>query len=247
MRRNSLFLGLLLSLLLLGPPAFATSLSYLGEASFDWTSLSISGIPITLTGLGLEQQHGATAQPRPNTGNPGSGGTFFDWSDRTFTQTLPQAATSVSSADASRLFASVSMFGGPAIGISEVGRGAHFTAMQAGDLSISIRYTLSHAGVPALQSDLLSNATASLSIGAQFSSTTRSERTLSSALGNGIQTGTLSVTRSLREGENGSWFVFGQVAATSTVPEPDMLWPTLLGMITIAVYVERRRRQQPVT
>jgi hypothetical protein len=66
-----------------------------------------------------------------------------------------------------------------------------------------------------------------------------------SVIGEGSKTGILSLTHWFKAGQ----YLDFQLRATSStyyasVPIPDMLWPTLVGMVGISLYAERVRRRR---
>ena len=127
-----------------------------------------------------------------------------------------------------------------------MGRAATFTAVDTGRLTISIDYTLQHVGVLTPPGGFSASESVYLHLaGDTFNDST--SRSLSSILlSDGKETGILSLTGPYKNGELG-FFITEALAngssGVSSVPLPDMLWPTLVGMIGLAFYVERTRRK----
>ena len=213
------------ALLFLAPPSYA--ISHLGEAWVDWNSLKFSGVPVTVTDM--FQRHSIESSTSPPTIIE-----FKDWRDHTLTQTVPQFATLRNSADADRLYASINTFGSGE-GFTSVERGGRITPLETGNLTTSIDFNLR-------QSEPIPQGIESVpQTGIHFFRDLEiTENRLGSEISNVCcqQSFTLPVER----GE--SWFfsVDARVRTTS-VPLPDMLLPTSLGLIGIALWVERRRRQ----
>ncbi len=258
MRTSPLLSSLTLGLLLLVPPVHAVN--YTGEAVLNWNTLQFSGIPVTMTTDKLQE---TTVVASPLTPNQGVGknknDSFSNWSDHTSTVTIP-SITAVSIADASQLHTSVNVTG-PGSGEADATRWGGFSAMDTGNLTISIDYTLQQIGALSLKPFQLASPgppTVSLSVGNKmFGETiTPGEREVAqlpnvhARLVDGDQTGTLSVTSSFQRGESGYFIADASLtpnSGVSGVPVPDMLWPTLAGMIGIACWAERRRRQAGLT
>lgn len=239
MRKSPLLSSLIVALFLLVPPVYAVN--YTGEAWLDWTTLEISGIPITMTA----PRQGHIVTIAPVTGPIiRQDHQFQDWRDHNATLSIPQVATAFSSADAERLYTSFGKSGSPA-GQAEVFRDSRFTAMDTGNLTISIDYALQHNGVEVLQ-DSIGSANVFLQLGRDQSPLLADRGELVSTSGDRIETGTLSLTRLYQSGDSGGFFTAAHITASgggSSVPVPDMLWPTMVGMIGLAFWAERRRRQ----
>lgn len=240
MRKSPLLSSLTLGLFLLVPSAHAVN--YTGEAWLDWTSLKCSGIPITMTAT--NQTHNVFIHP-----NSVQSEFFEDWRDHITTLTVPQGATAVSAADSSRLYASFGTFGSGA-GNDSVERVGVFSATDTGNLTISIDYTLRTIDVSSLQSNLYSWTGVGLRLYRENTTPIEDHGILNASSRDSVLGGTLSVTQSYQRGAIGS-FVATAHALTdvrgSSVPLPDMLWPTLAGMIGIAFWAERRRQQARLT
>jgi hypothetical protein len=222
-----IFIFVLSVLLFLAPPTYA--ISHLGEASVDWNSLKFSGVPVTVTDM--FQRHSIDSSASLSRAVE-----FQEWRDHTLTQTVPQFATLRNSADADWLYASINTFGSGE-GFTSVERGGRITPLETGDLTVSIDYTLSHSGVPSSQDNFNSLAIVDLTF-------QRDEGTaLGSELGDGILAGTLSRPAPVKSGES-LFFGIRVGADTRSVPLPDMLWPTLAGMLGIAFWAERKRRHE---
>lgn len=97
-------------------------------------------------------------------------------------------------------------------------------------------------GVPDLIIGFSSLASVSLSLFNPTILTTSAQ--LDAASGIGSRVGTLSLTRFFGTGESGNFLLETKMHA---VPAPDMLWPTLIGMIAIAVFFRRRQRSEAMT
>jgi hypothetical protein len=147
MRKHALFLSLLLGVFPLALPVHA--INYTGEAWLDWTSLRTTGIRITMREFG--QIHGVVVSP-----NNFREDVFQDWRDHTASLNIPPV-TSISQADANRVYTSVSTLG-PSTGTASATRGLVFTALDTGKLTVSVDYTLQHTGVSNLPNDFTSRA-----------------------------------------------------------------------------------------
>ena len=234
MRKHALFLSLLLGVFPLALPVHAVN--YTGEAWMDWTSLRLTGIPIT-----MRETSQLTNVVIPPNNTPEE--SFQDWRDHTTALNIPPV-TALSHADANRVYASVSL-AGPGVGSAQLYRSAVFTALETGKLTVSIDYSLQQSGVTSLPSDIESKSRAFLLL--SNPSNVEALRELSSAAGDRTQSGTLSLTESFQKGEGGVFATtlgVNVAERTGTVPLPDMLWPTLAGLIGIALWVERRRRHE---
>lgn len=252
MRQSPLLSTLTLGLFLLVPPVHAVN--YTGEAWLDWSTLRFSGIPVTMTTDKLQQTTAFALSHNPNQESDGKNEVFPNWSDHTSTATIP-SVTAVSIADASRLYASVNLTG-MGSGEADVTRWGGFSATDTGKLTISIDYSLQQIGASSLKDFPLSSPqtpTVELLIrnemfGQAFTPGERDSAGLPTVSGggrlvDGDRTGILSVTSSFQRGESGYFVAGALLNAHSGVPVPDMLWPTLAGMIGIAFWAERRRRQ----
>lgn len=239
MRKCAPFLSLLFGVFAFLPPVYAVN--YTGEAWMDWNSLRFSGIPITLKDK--EQTGGAFVRSFRSGEVINKGQDGLEWSNSNITSTIPQVATAIRSTDGERLYASVGIFGSGEGGVV-MGRAATFTAMDTGRLTISIDYTLQHVGVPTPPGSFSASESVYLHLaGDTFNDST--SRSLSSILSDGKETGILSLTGPYKNGELG-FFITEALANGSSgvsVPLPDMLWPTLVGMIGLTFYVERTRRK----
>lgn len=243
MRKVLLSLSLVFGPLLLAPPAYAVS--YTGEAWLNWNTFQISGIPIQTSFI--YQQHIVGGFSGPSSGD-GRYADFPAWRNHTVTFSIPQVTTAVTSADSSRLYSAVTLFGSSVEqqGQAILNRSAFFTALDTGNLHVSIDYSLRQFGV---RDGLGSNVDVTLILARDVAGgdDIRSTASLPSVEGDGIRTGTLSLTQSIQRGEAWSFLAGTSVAAanlSSSVPVPDMLWPTLVGMIGLAFYVERTRRKR---
>ena len=127
-----------------------------------------------------------------------------------------------------------------------IARHALLTATQAGSLTLSINYAITHSGLLIGDSDFSSIGRAGLSVG-NFSDVKRQTDfrdlrlfTLPLEDAPRDQRGIASVTYLFNAGESAPLSLFTTISAT--VPEPDMLWPTLAVMVAIALVAEMRRR-----
>jgi hypothetical protein len=113
-----------------------------------------------------------------------------------------------------------------------------FIANEAGNLTITIPFSLTHSGVPNPITGFSSNAWASLSLGGLSTS-----GQLNAALGSGSNHGVLSLTRFFGLGENGNFRLETSInAAYRSVPEPNLLWPNLAGLAGISFLAKRFSR-----
>jgi hypothetical protein len=245
MRKVLQSLGLALGLFLLVPPVYAVNFNYTGEASLNWNTLRFSGIPITLTEK--NQGHGAFAPP-----NHSQNTIFQDWISHGTSFSFPQGETTAianTNADSNRLYAFVNLsgvgeparFGGGQANSASVERSSYFTAMDTGQLTVSIDYTLRQVGSLPTGFEATERGLLVLAAG-NFSRSGIDQSLLMTTLGAHAQSGTLSITESYQRGETGQFFAEPSVVA-GFVPLPDMLWPTVIGMIGLAFYVERTRRK----
>lgn len=240
MRKSPLLSCLTLGLFLLVPPVHAVN--YTGEAWLDWTSLKFSGIPIRMTET--NQTHNVFIHP-----NSVRSEFFEDWRPHTTTLNVPQVATAISAADSSRLYASFSTFGS-GTGHSEADRVGVFSAMDTGQLTVSIDYTLRTIDVSSLQSNLYSWTGVGLRLYRENTTPIEDHGILNASSRDSVLGGTVSVTQSYQRGAIGNFVATATVLTDvrgSSVPLPDMLWLTLAGMIGIAFWAERRRQQTRLT
>jgi hypothetical protein len=240
MRKVLLPFSLVLGLLLLAPPAYAVS--YTGEAWLNWNTLQISGIPIKTSFI--FQQHLLTAFSDPGAGLFRNAD-FPAWRNHTVALSIPQVTTAVTNADSSRLYSAVTLFGSSVgqLGQADLLRSAFFTALDTGKLHISIDYSLRQFGV---RDGLGANVDVALILARDVGEDVRSTASLPSAEGDGVRTGTLSLTQSIQRGEAWSFLASTDVAVgnlSSSVPLPDTLWPMLVGLIGLIFYVEWARRK----
>ncbi|HWF61728.1 MAG TPA: hypothetical protein VN666_15655 [Nitrospira sp.] len=251
MRQSALFSILTLILFLLVPPVHAVN--YTGEAVLNWNTLQFSGIPITISTTRGGQGVGGDIFPNsfPSTGFPQP-------RNGTLTLSVPHVGTSISSMgsnlfgirSSSPLYASVNTLGGE--GDAGADRNNFFTAMGTGQLTVGIDYTLQQIGQSSLPSDFVSRDIGILSLFREnYPGPPLEDRVeLTSSSGDNLKSGTLSVTESYQRGDTGGFIATASVITGeqgSSVPVPDMLWPTLAGMIGIAFWAERRRCQARLT
>lgn len=251
MLRNVLFPGFIIGLLLFATPAW--TLDYSGSASIDWSTLTLSGIPINISddfAPNLQGHAVNLVSSLPPPADPSiftSFGTGYhtNWSTtEALSITLPeiQLGTGSSIADATHLTASVNMVG-PGVIDALINRNAWFHAAGTGNLTVTIGYSLTQVGVPSLHSGFASTATAGLTLNSLGGAETSALATLASSSGPS-QTGVLSLTHTFQVGEIGNFTAFASEHASQSVPVPDMLWPTILGMVGIACIVAWRRPRE---
>jgi hypothetical protein len=235
MRKNLLFVSFLLSLLLLAPPAFA--ISYSGSALLG--GFSFSGISVDLVSFG--QHQAAIAGGLFTMHEPCDGACRFDeWRNQTVTAVVPPVATAISLTDqANTLYSSSSLtgtefFGSGASAFSITERSASFIANEAGNFTISVPFSLAHNGIPPPGSGFSASVSASLSL---FGVSTHAQ--IDDVSGITSRAGTFTLTRFFGAGESGSFQLATRSIAGLSVPEPDLLWATLLGLVAIALLVKR--------
>lgn len=228
---------LTLGLFLLAP--YVHAINYTGEAWLDWTSLRFSGIPISINSA--NQTQNVFIHPNSTRSDFSN-----EWHDHITNFSIPQVATALSDVNSSRVYASFDTFGS-GTGNVDTGRTGVFSALGTGTLTISIDYTLQHIGVSTLQiNDLHSSAGVGLSLfGENTPRLTEDHGLLTASSRDSTLSGTLTVTQAYQRGGIGDFsatsFVVTDVQGSS-VPVPDMLWPTLAGIIGIACYVEWKKR-----
>jgi hypothetical protein len=240
MRRPLVSLGIFLSSFIFTSPAFA--ISYSGSTLLDFSNFSFSGISITNLSSSSQFQVQSNDVAGP-AGHQGDGAAFFTpWENHTEVNSIPGVITAVTVADGSQLSTSVTMnvccIGTTADPYSS--RFGSFIANEAGNLSIAIPFSLTHSGVPSPITGFSSIARASLSLGGISTSAK-----LDAAFGSGSRHGILSLTRFFGAGETGGFGLETSInAAYRSVPAPDLLWPTLAGMIGIVFLAEWKRLKE---
>jgi hypothetical protein len=234
MRKYLSILGFLSGvMLLLASPAFATS--YSSAVLLDWSSLTFSGVGSDLS-PGLQgNSHflneccsGALADP---------------WSDFSRTVILPGVAATTTYVDNRSLFASLNVFSPDlyhaTIAMARIGQ---INVLETGFLTMSIPYTIMQAGASSLGSGFFSTAQAGLGFCSLGGPACPLTAEILSTSGDGAKTGTLSITRFFQAGDQVPFSAIADIRYNA-VPVPDMLWPTLAGLVAIAVYAERIRRR----
>jgi hypothetical protein len=250
MRGNLLFVCCILSLLLLAPPAFA--ISYSASAVFDWSALSISGPAWTQTST-FQQANAVSCCPVLES-------FVFDeaWVPRTSTSTSG-TATATSTVNDNQVLSSATLSPSPFSSSANADASRYFDVVLStpGTLTVSIPYsmTLNAIGTP---SEAFTAAThVSLGLNGNFSvhqmfltgSTLQEFRdfTLSKTTTfNNASSIASTVSGMLRVGvpvETGARIIINSAASVTPVPEPNMLWLTLAGLVGIAVYAEWTRRR----
>jgi hypothetical protein len=248
MRRNILFISVLFGWLFVAPAAFATS--YSGSTLLDWSTLTFSGIGFSFSSQFQSQFTHVDVDEVALLTPGGKLSTFNDpsWVSHTLIDSISQIGTAVSIADTSVLYASASQTGiGAAVASTE--RFASFIPTATGNLTISINYTLMQSGVldntPFLGNQrIFATTSAFLNLtasGFPFNPITADITTSGAGLRNELKTGTLSFTRWFNAGESGELRLGVSSISAQVVPVPDMLWPTLLGMLGVGLYAERAR------
>ena len=230
MRRPLLFIGILFSLLLLDPPAFA--ISYSTSAFLDLTTLSFSGVTISPIGSeGLSQTLSTFLE-----GNT-TGGSRPSWISETVNQHDSQIGEAGAIGDSNFMRTSANLIGSSGSLSSFVSRDATFSIIGTGLLTVNIQYALAQSGL--LDSAHVGGSFVSMDFVFLSNGVADQLQTQGSLLGTGSKSGTLSLTQ---------WFSAGQeatlnlrtVSFAQSVPEPDMLWPTIAGVVGIGVLGRRR-------
>lgn len=221
-----------LTIVVLAGPAWA--LNYSGSTWFDLSTLRFSGVPVSVP-VDSEHIHGYgivldSALPRNDPGDYRSFSTGYAITagDEILRETVPVVGTASSIASGPLLTATNTLVG-PGSLRSVIFRAGEIMALEAGTLTMSVGYGLSHAGdVGSVKSDVIFESR----FGSAF------ERTVLPA-GNG--NGTLSISRFFETGERAFFSAYTEIATSSTsVPLPGMLWPTAVGLLGLAGWWERR-------
>jgi hypothetical protein len=239
MRRRFPFLAILLAVLLLPPRAFAVS--YSAFTVLDLNNLSFNGISLTnLSSInGLQVQANDVAGPN---GHQGDGAAFFTpWENHTEVNSISGVVTAVTVADQSKLSTSLSMSlcCTGTTGDPYSSRFGSFVTNEAGNITVAIPFTLEHSGIPSPITGFFSIAWASLSLSGLSTSAQ-----LDAAFGNGSRFGTLSLTRFFGAGETGLFGIETSINASyRAVPLPNMLWPTVAGIVAMFLIAEVKRRR----
>jgi hypothetical protein len=241
-------------ILLFTQPAFATS--YSASVAFDLASLTFSGIPISFStvippGTFPPFENDTTAEQRNTFIRGGSSVSSHSilsptWENGATVDQVAGVGTVTALATPVKLSSSLDLRDS-GFGSSLMSRAALLTATQAGALTVSINYSISHSGVLRGDPDFFSVGRAGLSVGNFFD--VNQQRDFRDLFLGGVppvdapleQHGTASVTYLFSAGQSAPLGMFTVIQAT--VPEPDMLLPTILGLICIAAYAEGRGRQ----
>jgi len=70
---------------------------------------------------------------------------------------------------------------------------------------------------------------------------------LDARTGTGSLAGTLNSTIMMSAGQQTNFFLVQELALCQFGPPPDMLWPTLVGMVSMAILREERRRKVSIS
>jgi hypothetical protein len=236
MLRNALFTCSIIIALLNAPRAFA--LSYSGSAAFDTNSLQFDFLAdtsvqlsnlnqthfVSVTGGGLSETHSLSESGWSNQSLIATAPTVADNEARSVTNFTPPGFI---------WFASGGLVV-PGAADASITHGGIITAPSEGVLMLSIGYRLITAGIPTPISGFNTNVFAGMSLGAALASDQ-----LNALSGDTTKTGIFSLQRFLGAGESVPFNFTASVA--SSVPEPDTLWPTLVGLAGIAIVARRRR------
>jgi hypothetical protein len=173
-----------------------------------------------------------------------------EWTTVTFSSLVPDVGTGLAVASPNVLSASGSLLGVGEFGVGSWRFGT-VLAHESGALSISIPYVITQAVVPNVWVAPPPNASTgsfaltdvSLSLNLLDLEGTRSSVRLDARSGTGSRSGTLLGTIMMSAGEQAEFVLqAGTAARVTSVPEPDMLWSTLIGLVGAALFVEQRRR-----
>jgi hypothetical protein len=237
MHRHLLLTGILLSSLNLSPPALA--ISYSTSAFLDLTTLSFSGVSISPLGSGGRFQTLSTFLE----GNT-AGAARSSWISETVNQHKPQVGEASAIGDSTFMGTSASLIGSSGNLSSFVSRDATFSINGTGNLTVSIQYALAQSGL--LEPAHVGGSFVTMDFVFLSNGIADRLQTQGSLPGDSSKNGILSLTQ---------WFNAGQEATlnlrttsfVAQVPEPDMLWPTLIGMLGILVALQRQKvRAGPV-
>ena len=137
MRRNFVFIGVLLGFLILGPPAFATSFS--GFSTLDWGSLTMSGIGFTQSDL----RQGMQVEVRHSAGGASSSSSFSNgWVTSAVDAALPSIGSASANASSAVLSSSLSLLTSQSSGVGHADRDVAITALNTGVFTVSIPYVV---------------------------------------------------------------------------------------------------------
>jgi hypothetical protein len=244
MRRKVVFISVLLGVLLYTLPSFA--LSYSGSATLDWSALTFSGIsstfhfdPNDINGPAIAQGAAAIISPQPD---------LQEWTTTAISSVSPDVGTALAVASPTVLSASASLIGVGGFGAG-IGRFGSLLAHESGALTISIPYVLTQAVSPnswvAPPTFTTPNVSPYGFTGVRLNFGLGSSIVeLDARTGTGSQAGTLTRTFTMSAGEQTILsLTAGTAAFVTSVPVPDMLWPTLAGMFGIVLYAESVRRK----
>ena len=238
MLRNSLSTGCcMLGLLLFVMPASASD--FTETTTIDLTTLRFSGIGTTFTPQ-TKLTEAFVIGRSPDGRDAVSRQVLVEqdghWADHTFMSSPGQQGTAVALMDSTRFMVSSTLTSAQSVG-SDVWGSGELRATEAGTLTVSVQYTMSHSGIPTNLTNFIAQGGPMLVVG---------DRTVLVRGGdihtNGTETGTLSVSRDFTQGEVITVIVGAREVASVSVP--GMLWPTLGMMVGIVCIVARRRSPQ---
>jgi len=217
----------------------ASAYDYTGTTTIDLTTLRFSGIETTFTPqtklaeafvIGRTPDGGDTVSRRVQSQQDGH------WADHTFMSSPGQQGTAVALVDSSQFMVFSTLTSAQSVG-SDVWRSGELRASEAGTLTVSVQYAMSHSGIPTNLTNFQAHGGPMLVVG---------DRTVLVRGGdihtNGTETGTLSVSRAFTQGEVITVIVGAREVAS--VPVPGMLWPTLVMMVGIVCMVARRHPRE---
>jgi hypothetical protein len=256
MRGTFLPMGFVFGSLFLASPISATS--YSASVGFDLTTLTFSGIPVSFTTVippgtfhpsspsTVEAEHRNTRLIEHSSANTTVAHNTLspNWVHGSLTEHLPGVGTVTALGSPTEIFSSINLLSS-GVGDSLIARHALLTATQEGTLTVSINYAITHSGVLIGDSDFSSVGRAGLSVGNMFDvkqQTDFRDLHLSTQPFEDAprdQRGTASVSYSFNAGQSAPLSLFTNIGAT--VPVPDMLWLTIIGICGIAILAERWR------
>lgn len=256
MPRTFLSIAFLFGLSFLASPVFA--ISYSASVGFDLTTLTFSGIPVSFTTVippgtfdpftnSVEAEQRSTSLIEHSNTNTTLGHNTLSptWVHGAVTEHLPGVGTVTALGSPTEISSSINLVSS-GVGSSLIARHALLTATQAGSLTVSINYAITHSGLLIGDPDFSSIGRAGLSVGNFFDVKRQTDfrdlRLFTLPLEDAPrdQRGIASVTYLFNAGESAPLSLFTTISGT--VPEPDMLWPTLAVMVAIALVAEMRRR-----
>jgi hypothetical protein len=249
------FLSLAVTIVFLfTPSAFAAS--YSASVEFDLASLRFSGIPVSFSavippGTFDPLRNDVTVEQRDTfifAGTSVSSHNILspNWINGATVDHIADVGTVTALATPVKLSSSIDLRSS-GIGSSLIARNGLLTATQAGVLTVSINYSIFHSAILVGDPDFFSVGRAGLSVG-NFADVNQQRDFRDLRLSNISpldapleQRGTASVTYSFNAGQSAPLEVFTTIRGS--VPVPDMLWPTILGLLCIVGYSEGRQRR----